>query len=56
MASPRLELALEDQVRVTTTGGEAVAGKVHALDEQTHTIVLRTVAAGGSEGRCWVWV
>lgn len=47
MAS-RLELALNDSVRLTTAGGEAVSGAVHALDEQTHTLVLRL--AGGSDG------
>lgn len=46
MAS-RLELAPGDAVRLTTTGGESVAGAVHALDEQTHTLVLRLAASEG---------
>lgn len=48
MAS-RLELAPGDAVRLTTTAGESVAGAVHALDEQTRTLVLRLAA---SEGKC----
>lgn len=55
MASSRLELALNARVRLTTSAGEAVAGSVHALDEQTHTLVLRLPAAAG-EGACfWGW-
>ena len=49
MAS-RLELALNDAVRLTTAGGEAVSGSVHALDEQTHTLVLRLAAQGTCAG------
>lgn len=51
----RLELALNDPVRLTTSGGESVSGSVHALDEQTHTLVLRLPAgaSSSSEGTCW---
>jgi hypothetical protein len=52
----RLELALNDAVQVTTTGGESVSGTVLALDEQTHTLVLRLAAGEGAWPGGWVCI
>ncbi len=38
-------------MRVTMAGGESVSGSVLALDEQTHTLVLR-LASAAAEGAC----